>query len=59
MAGGNAVDTAKALLRNRDLSLSSTATSVGFANRSAFGAAFRGGGCIAGDGGQAVSALAF
>jgi AraC family transcriptional regulator len=35
------VDTGKALLRNRDLSVSSIAASVGFANQSAFGVAFR------------------
>jgi AraC family transcriptional regulator len=35
------VDTAKTLLRNRDLSVAAIATSVGFANQSAFGVAFR------------------
>jgi AraC family transcriptional regulator len=35
------VDTAKALLRNRDLSVAAIAASVGFANQSAFGVAFR------------------
>jgi AraC family transcriptional regulator len=35
------IDTAKALLRSRDLSLSSIAVSVGFAGQSAFGVAFR------------------
>jgi AraC family transcriptional regulator len=35
------VDTAKALLRDRELSFSSIAISVGFANQSAFEAAFR------------------
>jgi AraC family transcriptional regulator len=35
------VDTGKALLRNRDLSVSAIAASVGFANQSAFGVAFR------------------
>ncbi len=35
------IDTAKALLRRRDMSLRSIATSVGFANQSAFGVAFR------------------
>ena len=35
------IDTAKALLRSRDLNLSSIAASVGFASQSAFGVAFR------------------
>jgi AraC family transcriptional regulator len=35
------VDTAKALLRNRDLGIGAIAISVGFANQSAFGVAFR------------------
>src|ERR1700761_6467705 len=35
------IDMAKALLRSRDLNLSSIAASVGFANQSAFGVAFR------------------
>jgi AraC family transcriptional regulator len=35
------IDTAKALLRNRQLSLSSIAESVGFGSQSAFGVAFR------------------
>jgi AraC family transcriptional regulator len=35
------VDTGKALLGNRDLSVSAIAASVGFANQSAFGVAFR------------------
>lgn len=35
------VNTAKALLRNRDLSVAAIALSVGFANQSAFGVAFR------------------
>ncbi len=35
------IDTGKALLRNRDLSVSVIAASVGFANQSSFGAAFR------------------
>jgi AraC family transcriptional regulator len=35
------IDTAKALLRSRDLNLSSIAASIGYASQSAFGAAFR------------------
>jgi AraC family transcriptional regulator len=35
------IDVAKALLRRRDLSLSTIAASIGFANQSAFGVAFR------------------